>query len=454
MMWHGRCYKLRVEDNFPIATLKDEDGLDDPRELEKFRFARNGDHLLSPFQCDLCHFRNIQGRDPSPSLPLDKQLLIAIRRANMDMFWGRSEHTVKGNKGDVKQLLRFAESELGIHNLLPNMGPHPVEDEWGVGIACCILRKTLQPGLYGPNVQFETARKLRSAYSNIWGASIHTMTMGIMARDTAKTFLTKCPTYCLWFERFMRGMHARMGDDRRPDTAISLKVMHALMNRVEEDFLESSDAGSKRYLARCGLFFTSAYLGSLRGEEVPRVVRKFFYDLNLESLQSDIKHCVLPLYGRFKNERGVPRCFIFRIVCESKSGINMERWVRRVMQTEQNSLTKYLFANHNGRKESGGVYEPYLFAKLKAIQREETGLIPSSLDIEESYGIGRSFRRGSVTAAENAPNDECNDTDIKRNNRWRLEDQAGTRKASLDMLQLYTDTLHSVEADLKFSKCL
>ena len=88
------------------------------------------------------------------------------------------------------------------------------------------------------------------------------------------------------------------------------------------------------------------------------------------------------------------------------------------------------------------------------MQAEENGLIPRTLDVEEAYGIGRSFRRGSVTVAENAPNDECNDTDIKRNNRWRLEDKAGTKKASLDMLQLYTDTLHSTAADLKFSSCL
>ena len=372
----------------------------------------------------------------------------------MDMFWGRSEHTVAGNKGDVKQLLTIAESELGIQNIYPNMGPHPVRDEWGVGIACCILRKTLKPGLYGPNIQFETARKLRSAYSNVWGASIHSMTMGIMARDTAKTFSTKCPTYCLWFERCMRGMHARMGDDRRPDTAISSAVMHALMDRVEADYMDSSDTGSKRYLARSGLFFMSAYLGSLRGEEVPRVVRKFFFMLNEEALTSTPKHCVLPLYRRFKNERGIPRCFIFRIACKTKTGFDMERWVLRVLESEKSSLTKFLFASHDGRKEAGRAYEAYLFAKLKSIQREEVGLIPQSLDVEESYGIGRSFRHGSTTAAENAPNDKCNDTDIKRNNRWRLEDAAGTRKASLDMLQLYTDTLHSVGADIKFSKCL
>ena len=454
MSWHGRCYKRRIEDNYPIATLKDEDGLDDPRELEKFKYARNGDHFLAPFQCDLCHFRNIQKRDPEVGVLPDKRLLVAIRRANIDAFWGRSDQTVAGNRGDVKQLMRFGMSELGIQSLLPEMGPHPIEDNWGMGIACTILQKTLQPGMYGPNVQFDTARKLRSAYSNLWGASQHTMTMGVMARDTVKTFVTNCPTYSLWFERFVRGMHARMGDDRRPDTAISSKVMHALMERVEQDYQDCEDPGRRRFIVRSGLYFMAGYLGSLRGEEIPRVVRKYFFILNQEAAQSEVKHCVLPLYGRFKNEQGVPRCFIFRIACVTKSGLNMERWINRALDEERDSFTKYLFANRKGRKESGSVYEPYLFSKLKAIQSEEFGLIPRTLDVEEAYGVGKSFRRGSTTAAENAPNSECNDTDIKRNNRWRLEDQAGTKKASLDMLQLYTDTLHSVTADLKFSSCL
>ena len=94
------------------------------------------------------------------------------------------------------------------------------------------------------------------------------------------------------------------------------------------------------------------------------------------------------------------------------------------------------------------------FAKLLSVQKEEKGLLPRKLDIEDAFGVSRSFRRGSVTVAANAPNKECDDGDIARNNRWRSEDNAGTKNAGLNMLQLYTDTLHFVKADLKFSACL
>ena len=85
---------------------------------------------------------------------------------------------------------------------------------------------------------------------------------------------------------------------------------------------------------------------------------------------------------------------------------------------------------------------------------EEDGLIGKKLVVRDAYGISRSFRRGSTTAASNAPNSDCNEDDINRNNRWRKDDRAGTRHPDLNMLQLYTDTIQSVQAELKFSKCL
>ena len=454
MAWHGSCYKLRLGDEYPIVKLEEAEGIVDPEEDNKFRQGRNGDHLLCPFQCDLCHFRNIQLRDPQSESRQDRNMMIAIRRANLDACWGRSTSTVKSNKSTLKRLVTIAHDDYGMTQPLPDMGPHELNDSWGMGLAITLLRKSLDKGIHGPNVQFETARRLRSAYSNLWGASKHALTLGVLAKETTKIFVTKCPGYCLWFERFIRGMHSRMGDVRKPDAAISSLVMHALMHRVNADFVDADSYIERRYLARCGLYFLAGYLGSLRGEEIPRVVLKYFLGLNEESLLARTPHCVLPLYGNFKNDRGISRCYLFRIVCQSKSGFDMEKWVRRVMEYEGRSRTAFLFASENGKRESGHIYEPYFISKLVSVQKEEKGLLPRKLDVEDAFGVSRSFRRGSVTAAGNAPNNECDEADIKRNNRWRTEDKAGTKHAGLNMLQLYTDTLHSVEADLKFSACL
>jgi hypothetical protein len=454
MAWHGSCYTPRTNDNFPIAKLRDVDGLGDPKEDTKFKYARNGDNLICPFQCDLCHFRNIQQRNPKSESELDKNLLIAIRRANLDAFWGRSDGTVNHNRGDVRRMMDIAKTMYGIDDLLPEMGPFPLYDQWGMKAAVVMLGKTLDKGIYTDNVQFHTARRVRSAYSNVWGASQHTMTLGIMARDTTKLFVTNSPTYCLWYERFAKGMHSRMGDDHRPDAAISSELLLKVIQKMEVDYYDADTEGEIRYIVRAAVFYLAAYLGSLRGEEVPRILRQYFIDLNKESFKARIPHAVLPMYGSFKGDQGIPRCFLFRLTCKSNSGLDIKTWIERLMPLEAKSRNIYLFSNRNGSKETGRVYEPYLFAKLKEIQREDIGLVPKSLNVEDSFGISRSFRRGSATAALNAPNSECNAEDINRNNRWRSEDKAGTKKASLNMLQLYTDTLLSLKADLKFSQCL
>lgn len=361
-------------------------------------------------------------------------------------------NTVARNKAEVKKLLDIAVGTYSIPNLLPKMGPHPLTDKWGMSVALVVLRKSLDKGINSEYVQYETARKMRSAFSNIWGASIHSMTDGVMARDTMKTYITHCPTYSLWFEKFMKGMHSRMGDDHRPDLAFSREVMHQIMNLLNEDYLEATSPERKRFIARMGLLMLSTFLGGLRGEEVPRIVRKAFVELNLESLKCHTPHCVLPLYGRFKNDSNIPRCYLFRICKISKSGFNMERWVLRIIEEEKDSKNVFLFSDKSGKKESAAkTYEGYLFNLLKEIQEKTTGLIPKSLDVEEAYGISRSGRRGGTTNAQNAPNEECNDKDIERNNRWRNEE--GTKKPSLSMIQLYTESLYSLQTDLRFSSC-
>ena len=443
-------------DKYPVAKLADtdEDDVEDQEEANKFRCARNGDHLLTPFQCDLCQFRNVFKREPMANVVTDEKAIIAIRRAILDTFWARTKNTVDRNRASVKKLLEFGVGAYGLPDVLPPMGPHPIEDNWGMGIALIVLRKSLDKGKYAETVQYDTARRIRSAYSNVWGASIHCMTNGVMAKDTMKSFLTQCPTYSLWFERFMRGMHSRMGDDHRPDLALSKEVLHMIMTLLDEDYSEASTTMRKRYIARMGLLLLSTYLAGLRGEEVPRIVRKYFIELNEESMNCGIPHCVLPLYGRFKNEGNVPRCHLFRVCKRSKSGFDMEKWVLRVIQHERNSRTLYLFSTADGKKESAGkTYEAYLFNLLKEVQEKSHGLIPKKLDVEEAYGISRSGRRGGTTGAQNAPNEECNDQDIERNNRWRSEERAGSRKPSSSMIQLYTDSLYSLEADLRFSKC-
>ncbi len=69
------------KDEFFIAVPKDEDGLVSEEDLDLTRFveARNGDNLVTAFQCNTCHFRKLMGRDPDPSLAQGLTILQYIR---------------------------------------------------------------------------------------------------------------------------------------------------------------------------------------------------------------------------------------------------------------------------------------------------------------------------------------------------------------------------------------
>ena len=67
-MWHAVCYTKRNDNNFLLMGWDDiNDLLMRVNDLEandphKFQVARNGDHIMLLFQCNICHFLNIQKR--------------------------------------------------------------------------------------------------------------------------------------------------------------------------------------------------------------------------------------------------------------------------------------------------------------------------------------------------------------------------------------------------------
>lgn len=110
-----------------------------------------------------------------------------------------------------------------------------------------MLLKSTELGKYANYTQFETIRKFRSAFSNAYLASaagvVKAATMG---RDTAKAFLTQCPTQSLWFEKFCLGCVKRMGQVVKQDLAISVELLLALVSDLEREAKEAS--GSRLHL--------------------------------------------------------------------------------------------------------------------------------------------------------------------------------------------------------------
>ena len=165
----------------------------------RFKQARNGDHLMVPFQCDACHHVNLTGRWPNPLMAKDQRLLWFIRRAHLDAFWSREPSTVRSNLVEMRRCEVLAQ-DLGIAPAVPPLGPFKVTDD-GIGMrqAVVLLKRSMDPGRYEEYVQFATFRKARASFTNIFQASAGGLSSRVGAYERHKIWITDSPTFGFFF---------------------------------------------------------------------------------------------------------------------------------------------------------------------------------------------------------------------------------------------------------------
>ena len=123
-----------------------------------------------------------------------------------------------------------------------------------------------------------------------------------MARDLKKKCVTSCPTYGLWFERFVIRMHKRMNDEVHQDQAVTLGVVHQLIEGLERDFIASKIEEEKDSLTDQAIFTLEDFLAALREEEVLKLVRGETRTYFAEARRNTkLPHVVLPLLHRYKH---------------------------------------------------------------------------------------------------------------------------------------------------------
>jgi hypothetical protein len=459
-VWCAKCYKPLDENEFPIALPMNEDGLVNEEEVDsgRYRHARNGDNLMTPFQCDTCHFRNMMNRNPEPSLSQDHRVLKCIRRANLDSLWSVEPRTVSRNLTECRRGSNIA-AALGFKSkLFRPMGPFPLDDTFGMCAAVVILQVSLNPGKHDKNVQFGTIRKFRSAFSNAYHATAQAQDAMVMAKDTRKLGVTKCPTYGAWFEKFMRGCHKRMGEIVKPDRALSAVILMEIFKILESEWDLHPD--QKFRLASEGAFYAIAFSCALRGEEVPLADLTGMLKHWDKGLAHDPPHVTVALLGRFKGEVGenyhlLPIVPITRSGINNKLwiGINNKLWIGRLLALYKSYgvFSGPTFRNSRGLKIKAGDMEPVFFDRLEQVQASRPDLIPTSDDVVEDYGIYRSFRRGSTSEATNQglPPEV-----IDANNRWRKFHRAGASRPTLQMRDHYADVRLTLKQTLRYSSSL
>ena len=77
--------------------------LQEEKNMERYRSRRNGVHLIGVlFECNFCHFRNMNQWNTIFGSKRDKDTLIAERRAQLDKLWARKFSTFTMNLSHLR----------------------------------------------------------------------------------------------------------------------------------------------------------------------------------------------------------------------------------------------------------------------------------------------------------------------------------------------------------------
>ena len=411
--------------------------------------------LLNPFQCDLCWFRNLKGRNPDVNKMEDESLMSCIRRVNLDMLWSVSSSTVASTVGNVKKGLRMCD-EMGIEPTYASLGPWPVKDEVGFTVGLQMVKASLIPGKYSQTYQqFDTIRGIRTAFSNVFEASTGAHLKREVFRGEKGVVLhpSKCSTQSLWFEKFSKGVLGRMGREVRSNAGLSHLVLLEMIKNAEEE-LRSSETSEERkdFLLVCQFYFVVCFGASLRGCEGFMIERSdLIRHVNRGRMDAASPHVVVPLLGRFKGETG-ERSHLLIMANTTKSGIAIRSWVERMVGwLESKGLTEVGPAICD---EGGSLLPAYLVDlefknQIERVRERCPDLIERSVDISKSFAIFRSLRRGSQTRATEAGVDERT---IDLINRWRKNERR--RMTAMPMRDHYLDMKLVLEKLLKYSRAL
>jgi hypothetical protein len=133
----------------------------------------------------------------------------------------------------------------------------------------------------------------------------HQQGMAVMAQNTTKIWVTDCPSYSYWFERFMRGVHKRMGEEVRSDFALSIRVLHKMLGHLDHEWNESRLAVKRKEVVEIACFLVLSFCLGLRGEEVVKMdIAGFLTYFAAGKEHPEFPHVMVPLLGRFKGETG------------------------------------------------------------------------------------------------------------------------------------------------------
>ncbi|KAI2511895.1 hypothetical protein MHU86_2411 [Fragilaria crotonensis] len=384
----------------------------------------------------------------------DVRLMGCTRRVILDAFWSRARQTVVSNSNRFREMINLSLS-LGFDPPYDPPGPLPSFDHCGYKVAILMVAKSLQPGRHNEGyTQWDTIRKFKSTHSNQSRggrtANVNTMNLSDSKGSGYDRFSTEvCGS--LWFQRFTLGCRKRMGQDWRPNRAISNPIMVKLLRLVESKIRTSVDVNDRLSLVMAGACF--CYVVSLRSPEGLMVDMPGLIQYGERSPL----HVIIPLLGQVKGEDHT-RQHLLHCVNETHSGIHVRNWLRRLKSANVllGRTTGPAFVNPDTRKQSSTAEMNDVFIELLTeLLEDDRDLfavdIQTPTDLHDKYNVFRSFRRGSESRAVEK---NVSEGDRYIVNRWRKKERAGASKITLTIDQSYVDVSLAKDPFLRYTGCM
>jgi len=392
------------------------------------------------------------GRDPTVTGQEGGVFNKCLRRAILDSLWSRERSTVASNFRRVIALEKLGNT-LGFQNIVPELGPFPLEDTVGMKLAMAMILKSLDPGVNAATVQFDTVRQFRSAFSNAYGAGPLQLQVSLFSSAHKKMHGTSSPSDSEWFARFSLGMENRLGRQLRQDLGISIGVMLELQRDLEVRWANSNPGQERRRVAELAVLFIVVYSWGLRGEEVFLIslgaLRKVWGPSQLHATH----HVMLGMVGRRKRLIGC-RAFLLPSVIETASGLRPGVWLGRIIEAFEGLgiITGYVMIRDDGGDPRLSDYNQVFVDCLHGVQARRPDLIHPDIDVAADFGLPRSGRRGATTQARV---NGVSEMDIGTNQLWRkTELNVGRAFRFGDMIPYYTEVAQSLPLQLRFSRAL
>ena len=424
---------------------------------DRFQVGRPGDHLMGiPFECDLCHFRNLNGRDPCDSSSKDRYTLLVIRRAMLDACWSRERSTVTGNLSRLILDYTSGMKSLSIEKCpLPVLGSDEVKDRVGMGPALLMLHASTREGKYSHRLQHDTVRRSATWFNNAQEAGERAAAGVVLSNQTSKFHITEGIHVSRWSERLLQGMKRRTGVFRKQDEPLTMAQLLGILEMGDADWQAARTTHEQKRIEELMCFLIVGFMLSLRGEEIPLTdlegIVSYWADGRDATIWNLPRHIMITLKGRFKGEDNL-RWHLMPIPDDTASLVPtrvwMSRLVYRLIQSGRHSGP--LFAKKSGAKATIGDYDPLFRTYLARLRALRGGLFFKEVDVAD-FSARRSLRRGST---QHATNQGVSQQVIDEANRWRTKEAARGSEAYLPLRQVYTSVRHVLPTRLRYPQSL